>query len=160
NITFPDAYQRFLEWADVLNFDIGWLLSAGCFVQLDFHGRLITSTVGPMAALAVVGLTHAVGRHRNRSSPEAVQEVRWKHLSGALWITFLVYSSVSSSIFKMFSCETLADGKTYLRADYSIECDSSKHQIMRAYAAVMIFVYPLGIPLIYAALLFWGRDAL
>ncbi|CAM9726665.1 unnamed protein product, partial [Hapterophycus canaliculatus] len=160
NITFPDAYQRFLEGVNALNFDIGWLLSAGCFVQLDFHGRLITSTVGPIAALAVVGLTYAVGWHRNRSSPEAVQKVRLKHISAALWITFLIYSSVSSSIFQTFSCETLADGKTYLRADYSIECDSSKHHAMRVYAAVMIFVYPLGIPLIYVALLFWGRDAL
>ncbi|CAN0285449.1 unnamed protein product, partial [Scytosiphon promiscuus] len=105
-------------------------LSAGCFIHLDFHARVITSTVGPMAALAVLGLTYAVAWSRNRSNSQALQKVRRKHLSAALWVTFLVYSSVSSTVFKMFSCETLADGKTYLRADYRIECDSSKHQAM------------------------------
>lgn len=38
----------FLEGVDLLNFDFGLLLSAGCFVDMDFHGRLITCTVGPL----------------------------------------------------------------------------------------------------------------
>ncbi|CAN0443611.1 unnamed protein product [Pylaiella littoralis] len=159
-VSFPDAYERFLDEADVLNFDFGWVLSAGCFVEIGFHERVITSTVGPIVALTILGLTYVVACLRNRSSRQALQKVRRKHVSVALWITFLVYSSVSSTIAKTFSCETLDDGKTYLRADYRIECTSSKHRAMQVYAGFMVAVYPLGIPLVYAALLFWGRDAL
>lgn len=159
-ISFPYVYERFLDGADVLRFDMGWIMSAGCFVQMDFHDRVVTSTIGPLAALAVLGSTYVVAWYRNRSCHRALQKVRRKHVSVALWTTFLVYSSVSSTIFKMFFCETLDDGERYLRADYRISCNSSKHQAMQIYAGLMIFVYPVGIPLIYAALLFWGCDAL
>ncbi|CAN0594056.1 unnamed protein product, partial [Ectocarpus sp. 12 AP-2014] len=124
------------------------------------HDRVVTSTVGPLVALAILGLTYIVARCRNRSCDQALQKVRRKHVSTALWVSFLVYSPVSSTIFQTFSCETLDDGKTYLRADYRIDCDSSKHLAMEIYAGLMIFVYPIGIPLVYAALLFGGRDAL
>eukprot|EP00903_Cladosiphon_okamuranus_P017744 g16334.t1 len=159
-ISFPDAYERFLDGADILNFDMGWILAAGCFLEIDFHDRVITSTLGPLTALSVLGLTYGVAWYRNRSCHQALQKVRRKHVSVALWMTFLVYSSVSSTIFKVFSCENLDDGERYLRADYRILCSSSKHQAMQVYAGFMIFVYPVGIPLMYAALLFWGRDAL
>lgn len=144
----------------MLNFDIGWVLSAGCFVTIDFHDRVITSTVGPIVTMGVLGLTYAVGCRRNRVREAALNKVRRKHVSVALWITFLIYSSVSSTLFQMFSCETLEDGNTYLRADYRIECSSTKHQTLQIYAGLMILVYPVGVPLAYAVLLFWGRDAL
>ncbi|CAN0196399.1 unnamed protein product [Ectocarpus sp. 12 AP-2014] len=159
-VSFPDAYEQFLDGTAFLGFDFGWMLSAGCFVDIDFHDRVVTSTVGPLVALAILGLTYIVARCRNRSCDQALQKVRWKHVSMALWVSFLVYSPVSSTIFQTFSCETLDDGKTYLRVDYRIDCDSSKHLAMEIYAGLMIFVYPIGIPLVYAALLFWGRDAL
>lgn len=159
-ISFPYVYERFLDGADILRFDMGWILSAGCFVQMDFHARVVTSTAGPLAALAVLGLTYVVAWYRNSSCHRALQKVRRKHVSVALWTTFLVYSSVSSTIFKVFFCESLDDGERYLRADYRISCSSSKHRAMQVYAGLMIFVYPVGIPLVYAALLFWGRDAL
>ena len=153
-------YERFLDGAEMLRFDTGWILSASCFVRMDFHDRVVTSTVGPLAALAVLGLTYAVAWYRNRSCHEALQKVGRKHVSVALWTTFLVYSSVSSTVFKVFFCESLDDGESYLRADYRISCSSSRHRAMQVYAGLMVFVYPVGIPLVYAALLFWGRDAL
>ncbi|CAM9202855.1 unnamed protein product [Ectocarpus sp. 8 AP-2014] len=159
-VSFPDAYEQFLDGAAFLGFDIGWMLSTGCVVDVDFHDRVVTSTVGPLVALAILGLTYIVARCRNRSCDQALQKVRRKHVSTALWVSFLVYSPVSSTIFQTFSCETLDDGVTYLRADYRIDCDSSKHLAMEIYAGLMIFVYPIGIPLVYAALLFGGRDAL
>ncbi|CAM9560824.1 unnamed protein product [Ascophyllum nodosum] len=81
-------------------------------------------------------------------------------MSMALWITFFVYSSASSVVFQMFSCENLNDGESYLRADYSILCSSSKHQRLQVYAAFMMLVYPVGIPLVYVTLLYVDRDAL
>ena len=38
-------------------------------------------------------------------------------------------------------CDDLEDvGKSYLRADYAIDCDSSQHKIFQVYAGVMILV--------------------
>ena len=110
--------------------------------------------------MGVLGFTYKFALYRNRGSDEAIHKVRGKHMSMALWITFFVYSSASSVVFQMFSCENLNDGKSYLRADYSILCSSSKHQRLQVYAAFMMLVYPVGIPLVYVTLLYIDRDAL
>ena len=159
-MTFPDIYQRFLDGIDLLNFDISWILSAGCVLSLDFHDRLLVATIGPMIGLSLLGVTYisAVGRHR--SCEMALRNVRDKHVSMVLLLTFLVYSSVSSMVFQMFACEDLDDGKNYLRTDYRIECDSRKHKALKIYSSIMVLIYPLGIPLLYAVFLFRDRDVL
>ena len=89
-----------------------------------------------------------------------MQNVQQKHMFMVLLLTFLVYSRVSSVIFQMFACEVLDDGKNYLRADYRIECDSPKHKTLQIYAGVMFLLYPIGIPLMFASLLFSNRNVL
>ncbi|CAN0460998.1 unnamed protein product, partial [Scytosiphon promiscuus] len=78
----------------------------------------------------------------------------------ALLMTFLIYSSVSSTVFRMFACETVDGGKEYLRADYTIECTTDKHKALQVYAWFMIMVYPVGIPVLYAIILFKHREVL
>ena len=160
NVAYPPVYQRFLDGVNVLNFDALWIPSAGCIVDVDFHDRLLVSTIGPLVALALLAATFTVARHRNRGSETALERVRHKHMSMVLLISFLVYSSVSATVFQTFACEDLDDGNNYLRADYRIECDSSKHQAFEFFAFVMVAVYPVGIPLFYACLLYKSRRVL
>lgn len=160
NVTYPDVYQRFLDGVNVLNFDALWIPSAGCIVDVDFHDRLVVSTIGPLVALALLAGTYTVAKHRNCGSEAALQNVGQKHVSMVLLISFLVYSSVSATLFQSFACEDLDNGKKFLRADYRIECDSSKHQVVQVFAGIMIFVYPVGIPLFYAYLLYKNRRVL
>eukprot|EP00752_Nemacystus_decipiens_P012610 g11167.t2 len=160
NVTYPDAYQRFLEGVTVLNFDALWIPSAGCFVEVDFHRRLLVATIGPLVALGLLAITYAVAKRRNDGSTTALQRVGRKHVSMVLLISFLVYSSVSATVFQAFACEDLDDEKKYLRADYRIECDSPEHRAFQVYAGIMIFVYPVGIPLFYAYLLYNKRRVL
>ena len=172
NVTYPKAYEQFLQAIDVINLDLGWMLSARCiWPGLDFHDRLLFTTLGPLAALAYLGTTYAfaVGKTRRQSmqpSPTQVsratarERVDKKHMSSLLLMTFLVYSSVSSSIFRMFACDRLDDGNVYLRADYQILCTGNKHRALQTYAGLMIVVYPVGIPLMYAILLYRLRGIL
>ena len=66
----------------------------------------------------------------------------------ALFLIFLLYPSTSSMIFSTFICEDIDDGQSYLRADYAINCASPAHQIATAFAVAMIFVVPVGTPLL------------
>lgn len=159
-MVYPDIYQRFLDGINVLNFDLGWIPSVGCIIDVDFHDRLLVLTIGPIIAMVILTATFTVAIRRCRGSSIALRRVRHKHVSMALLVTFLVYSSVSAAVFQTFACEHLADGKEYLRADYRIECDSSRHKALQVYAAIMIFVYPVGIPLLYAILLYRNRRVL
>ena len=144
----------------MFNFDLSWVLSAGCVVDMDFHDRLLLSTIGPIFALLFLGGTYSVAARINRGDTETLQTIWNKHVSMVLLLTFLVYSSVSSTLFKAFACEELADDKNYLRADYRIECDSSTHRALQVYAGLMLMLYTVGIPFFYGVLLFRDRDVL
>ena len=161
NVTFPNGYQRFLEGVNFLNFDLSWIFSMGCFLEVDFHDRLLWTTVFPVVIMGLLGGTYAVAVRQHRRSPEAIlRDIRYKHVSTALLVTFLVYSSVSTVVFQMFACDDLDDEKSYLRADYRLECNSPKHKALQVYAGLMILLYPVGIPSLYAFLLFSHRHVL
>eukprot|EP00953_Heterococcus_sp_UTEX-ZZ885_P041481 21161-Heterococcus_DN1.PRE.3 len=69
--------------------------------------------------------------------------------------------AISTVVFQTFSCDYLEDTKeSWLRADYSVSCDTDKHTAYKVYAAVMIAVYPIGIPVLYATLLWRHRHSL
>ncbi|CAM9881399.1 unnamed protein product [Choristocarpus tenellus] len=159
NVTYPDVYESFLKGVDFINLDLGWIVSVGCIVDTDFHDRMLATTISPLVVTALLAGTYIVAVHRTRNSEDALLKVRHRHASMILLLTFLVYSPVSSSVFRMFACDPL-DGKTYLRADYRILCTDSKHRALPVYAAMMIAVYPVGIPLLYAILLFQCRNIL
>ena len=141
NVQYPHEYQRFLNGVKLLDIDLGWMLSASCVVDIDFHDRLLFATIGPIVVILLLAMTYYIAARRNRHSEGAVQNVQHKHLSAVLLLTFFVYSDVSSILFQTFACEHLEDGKIYLRADYRIECDSAKHKKLQAYAAIMIIMY-------------------
>ncbi len=144
----------------MFNFNLSWLLSAGCIVDVDFHHRLLMATVGPIVILLFLAATYLTAARINRGVPDALQTIWNKHVSIALLLTFLVYSSVSSVLFMAFACEDLEDGKNYLRADYRIECDSTRHRGFQLYAGLMVLIYPVGIPAFYSVLLFRDRKIL
>ena len=105
-------------------------------------------------------MTHKIAERRNRQSLARVRHVQHKHLSAVLLLTFFVYANVSSIFFQTFSRENLENGKFHLRADYRIECDSTKQTTLQVYAGCMVVLYTLGIPAFYATLLFRNRDVL
>ena len=153
-------YQDVLDAMDVLNFDLGWMLSMGCVTDIDFHGRLLITTIWPFIVLVFLGVTYIVANLKNGGSQDSLKQIRDKHVSMVLLLAFFVFSSVSSMLFLMFDCEALDDERKYLRADYSIDCSSERHQALTFYSYLMIVVYPVGIPAFYATLLFWNRRVL
>lgn len=141
NVTYAGVYGQFLDGiSSLISFDLGLVLSAGCMAKTDFHDRLIISTLGPLVALCALRVSFQVATRRNRGSEEALQAVRRKHFSMALLVTFLIYSSVSSTVFRTFACETLDGGKEYLRADYNIQCTTTKHKALEVRLSSIKFV--------------------
>lgn len=160
DVEFPDVYEKFLSALSLVNFNLGFFLSFFCVVETNFYGRLFFSTLVPLAVLGVLAATYAVSRRNNGHSDAGMQRATHKHLSIALFIMFAVYSSVSFTIFQTFICETLDDEVEYLRADYSLTCKTSTHTAMKVYAGLMVVVYPLGIPAVFALWLISNRHEL
>ena len=58
-----------------------------------------------------------------------------------------MFTSASTLVFDTFACDNaVEDGKSYLRADYSILCESSRHRFFKGYAILMILVRVVACP--------------
>ena len=73
-----------------------------------------------------------------------------------LLLTFCVFPTVSQIIFQTYNCDANFDDGAYLRLDYTIDCDTSIHRFFLFYATIMIFVYPVGVPLFYFVNLYFA----
>ena len=166
-VTYPRLYRNFLVDIGVLELDF---LSVnvtplGCSIDLTFHHKLYSRTLVPLAVLLALYLfarfcSRVAQRLRDKEGAakgsrdwEAAR--KWEGFGSsaialALFLIFLLYPSTSSMIFSTFICEDIDDGQSYLRADYAINCASPEHQVATAFAAAMIFVYPVGTPLLCA----------
>lgn len=159
NITYPFYYDKFIRFISFLSFDIGYLLSVSCIVpNIDFYHRLLTTTIYPICILFILCVTYWISVRR---SPGDKVSIRNRHVMVALLLSFFIFTSVSTTIFRVFVCDgTAVPGKSFLRADYTIECYDSRHLAYRIYASFMVAVYPIGIPLAYFGLLFPYNKAL
>ena len=105
----------------------------------------------------IQGIVARDARWYRRGEPKAA-------LLGALpWLlllSFLVFPMVSSSSFQAFSCEAFSNGRSYLRADYAIECHTEEHRRVEQLAWLGIFLYPVGVSTLYAVLLMSARHAI
>ena len=72
--------------------------------------------------------------------------------------TYGVLPSVSTAIFGAFPCDKMDTKESYLIADYNINCGTVAYTTYSVYSGLYIVVYPVGIPLLYAALLFAKRE--
>lgn len=45
-----------------------------------------------------------------------------------------------SQVFQTFACEDFPEDKSYLRADFGVECDTDKHKAFEIYAGIMICI--------------------
>ncbi|CAN0312502.1 unnamed protein product, partial [Discosporangium mesarthrocarpum] len=167
-VPFPPVYAKFLSAINIINLDLGSIVSASCmFRGVDFYDRLLVVTLTPLALMMLIVSMYLMVKKRLRyrentpPSPERLRAAFSRHAAVGLLLTFLVFSSVSTVIFKTFSCDTIADtNKRYLREDYSISCDTKEYQGYRAYASIMVLVYPVGIPLLYFWILWRNRSKL
>lgn len=95
-----------------------------------------------------------------RKIHRSLMELRSLFVMAALLVLYFVLPGVSASLFAVFGCVEFDDGRRRLRADYSIDCDSPQYHGFLGYTTIMLIVYPLGITLITACLLFVNRLAI
>ncbi|CAM9247685.1 unnamed protein product, partial [Laminaria digitata] len=150
---YPELYKAFVTKLTPFNLDLNFVWSYSCVVTTDFYHHLLAATIAPIGMVVMLAGSYFVAKKRNGSSESARSAVRRKHQSALLYLAFLVYSPVSYMIFQTFSCDELDDGNSYLRADYSLSCLTTRHGWYEGYALTMMGIYPLGIAVVFACLL-------
>jgi len=160
NIRFPPVFSELIRVFGLVQLDFFSFVPVGCvFPDANFYSTLLMSTLIPIGIVAVLGLS---GQLLHCAGKTAKGALCFNHIFTLL---FLVYPSTSTKIFSTFQCYTIDDGQgnvlgRFLRTDFSIDCDASAHTPMQIYAGLMMLVYPLGVPALYAYLFFfrYGKE--
>ena len=93
-VEFPACYAIFLSWIDVVNLDIGHIVSASCILpSVNFYARLLVTTLAPLVLAAGLLLTYFVAKRRAGIGSAGViaRRAAWsRHVAAGLLLTFLV----------------------------------------------------------------------
>ena len=154
-IDWPPAFKRLLSYLQVFNFDFFKLMSLDCVFETNYLSLLVVRTVVP---LVVVFALICGGRRALRQGRDARGHLLF---NGGVLLVFLLYPPITQAVFKFYQVKEFADDYgSFLMADYAIDTSSDAYQSMRPFAALMVLVWPVGVPLIIAVLLWRSRAPL
>ena len=149
-----------------------------CIGLRGYEARLVFWMVLPLAILLAIPLTRVCVRlvgpslrrmgkqpaeqqQNKETTPSLLTELGYECLPSCLKVLFLTYPLVSTIAFRAFDCLDLGVSGRFLRADYSVQCDAgAEYTHVQALAVLAVFLFPVGVPAAYAALLFHSRRAL
>ncbi|KAH8043968.1 hypothetical protein JL722_14933 [Aureococcus anophagefferens] len=129
-LDFPASFNALLDATDWANLDLVRLVPLACVADaLPLEKRLRIRAL--VTQIALVG-------------------------------SYLVYPAVSSKVFRALRpCleldEKYGGSRTWFRDDFSLPCDSSRYEFMRAFAVLMVFVWPFRVPAVYFSVLYRHR---
>ena len=172
--------QSLVRLLGVFTLDFLEILPLKCSIHLNHHHYLLIRTLIPLVLLLLSLLyrkyLRASAMHKRVDaakggedaatlsvSADADDSTADQTITNMFILFYLLFPSNSSKIFATFGCETLDDPgqSTFLRVDFSVDCNTLFHTVMTVYAGVMVVIYPFGIPAMYAYLLFYKHgDAL
>ena len=174
-LSFPRAAERLLAVFEVFNINVSGLsVPIACVGLGSYSNKMLFTILFPFVIAAVIAfgsVGYAVLSARMAATPETDRKSRTSAATESdrkspfkdgrllalpylLILSFLVFPMVSCTAFRAFDCEEFDDGKTYLRADFAVECwSSAQHESAVALALIGILLYPVGVSLLYIVLL-------
>jgi hypothetical protein len=161
SIRFPPVFENFARAIKgFVTLDFIKIAKVGCIMEVNFYSKLVVMTLAPIVVSAVLILVAAA-----LTTFAKTKDLKNKIVENAaamlLSITYIIFASVSTTVLDTFNCRTYGDDPTeYMVSDQSLSCDTEEHKSYGMYAGFMVFVYPLGIPLLYFGLLWKDRKQL
>jgi hypothetical protein len=180
-VAFPPQFAQYLDAMTVFNLNVMSVVPVNCANQgqYNFIDKLVMLTLAPIGLSLLILLACVIEYTYRRISFQAaggddsdVQDMREKKLSKVIaryltlffLLTYLVLPFIATTLFRTFLCTDLDPNDEdsdpddlFLTADMRISCTSDYYKRGVAYAAVMIVVYVVGIPLMYLILLYRSR---
>lgn len=102
-VDFPPSYSVLLSWINVLNLDLGSIVSASCVLPyFNFYQKLLVTTLAPLALVGGLMLTYRMAKRRSGigSAGVVARRAAWsRHVTVGLLLTFLVSTCETNSRF-------------------------------------------------------------
>lgn len=162
SIAYPAVFANYLSALSFLNFSFDEFSDFRCVVNPSFYASVIVNTLVPIVFWFVFVFVQIIrvlyAERLNKLHPSYTREqARENAISAALYISYVALSPVSTKLFELFGCTSFSDGTSYLISDLSVSCQTHTYQRMVIYGIIFLFIYPIGIPLVYATLLITNR---
>lgn len=111
---FLDVFLAFLDGMNLLNFNVSLVVSAGYFLEVIVHNRLLWTTIASLVIMCVLGMTYTNTMCSNHGLQHNVLSV--------LLVTFPIYLKS-----KLRRISGVCNGRPRYE-DYTMKCDSPKHR--------------------------------
>ena len=160
-VAMPASVASLLNVFDVLNLSIdAFGLPLTCLQLGSFFDQLLFLVLLPcVLGLLILAFSMATEVLTKRKAA-SLKAALIRALPYVLYLLFFTFPLVSSRAFQAFDCEEFDDRTRFLRADYSLACNGTEHGQVVFLAWVAIALYPIGVPLLYLALLLSARKAI
>eukprot|EP00947_MAST-08B_sp_MAST-8B-sp1_P001001 g1001.t1 len=154
-VDWPESVKTFERIISGINLDFVQIASPACLgMPVSFYGRFISMIVISASVIGAPWLISYLQHRRNAAKWSAAIKLRMRD---TFLLVVLLHPTVSGQSFYHFRCR-LVDDKWYLMADYSLECYDAAWYGMLAPVLLTILGFALGMPLLFAWLL-WKRRA-
>lgn len=152
-VEFPDVGVA--AFFNIFSFDFLDMLPLSCGGigdLMNYHGKLMVHCVVPLATLIFVVSVGMVARAM-KNAPLEEQIVTL-----AVGFANLVYAGITTDLFAYFQCQAYGENGRYLIRDHTVDCEGDDYRSMAPFVIGMMLVWPIGVPAMYAALL-WRQQA-
>jgi hypothetical protein len=120
-VTWPPALTKLMSYFKLIEINLVNIpgLSFSCFTPTDLYMAFIAAAITPWCILLVIFITYRTSywllmrrAERLRFMDGRIQWLRNKMLTVVLWLTLLIYPTVSRQIFQIMNCVELDDGES------------------------------------------------
>jgi hypothetical protein len=100
-----------------------------------------------------------------RIKHERERKRQWKRLRDLtvkiyFWFCLISYPPLSQRILSYYNCRSLGVTGTYLRADYTVSCESQSYQFYFFIALFGTFLVPIGVPVLFSLVVHYRNHPL
>ena len=145
----PSPYGPFIKYLSALSLDLVQIMPADCVVENSWshYDSLLVETMTPILVLVLILFTYVIQLVRCVSV-----RAEHKRIGRFLVVIILVLPTISRRICQTFQCRIYDDGDfSLLVSDLATSCVGAKYDFFYYYSALMVCIYPLGVPLVFWA---------
>jgi hypothetical protein len=165
SVPWPSGLRGVIAFFAISDFDID-VVSPQCFIHWDYYRAtgftlalpVIFFMISALHVLLAYVWSRTIAKRQvwgfslpfMHAEVERVYDFAVQRLASWLSILVILYNELCKKCFQSFMCKKLADGKSFLIADPTIECNTSQHHILIGFSTLGLIVYIVGIPAFFA----------
>lgn len=146
-IDYPDVFIGFVNIFNPANLNFVEITSVDCISdEINYYWEFqMWLSIPALLIFTVILFLYVPATTCCKLDSKGLKRRRRETWRLVIFSLFLVYPSVSASIFALLVCKEI-EGVYYLQADFSVQCHTPEWQNNVWVAIIFVFVYPIGIP--------------